>query len=670
MQSNTNNQSLISQLPTLSDEKIKRDYLNHLEWTESIGAILPLIDDSEALRVVRLALNVDLMLGAFLAGKVKSELQSETVGWIYELEISDELKLKLLTKTKSKVAVYFLEYFIKNIPNPTDSLYIYENLISQTIKDLEIVDAGLYTRILLNLLEDERQWVRRMGIAIFGEHIDKSEISILNRIIYFLDDEDRTVRSQTVKALKLIGGDLAEELIIHAFLDKEDSVSKNVFETLLKIDRNRAITLILLASQCDDAGIRRKAALFLGKIVKKSDRASDLPLFVNLLNDVNSIVRKTASKELTVPKTGMESPEFEALREEYQELSWEAEIDIEEIINESDLTTLLQDKDVRVRQEAVFAVGHIISPVDTAEETVNKFSENQRRNLAIALVKILDDKDEELRRRIAVVLKRIVGESISEDLIQAFEDGKRNLQADIARLLKLIGNKNSAELLFSILQDKNSSAREILISGLNRFGLESNIQLLIQMVAGEKNPSARENMIRELEETRNPIPISTIIEILKNEKNPSARVLMVRTLESIGGELAENAIINVLLKDEDYIVCDKAACALGVVGEKSVVALRQAMLNPSGGCNSDSVLETIVEALGKIGSDSAIEAIFEPLSTDTCLDSFASITLGRFGSLKNVPQLWNIQIKARDKTSFCDAIEQIQQRHRRYNPGF
>ncbi|MDY6901607.1 MAG: HEAT repeat domain-containing protein, partial [Cyanobacteriota bacterium] len=96
MQSNINNQSLISQLSQLSDEQVKRDCLNHLEYTEIIASILPLIDDSEALRVVRLALDVDLMLGAFLAGKVKSELQEETVGWIYELEISDELKLKLL----------------------------------------------------------------------------------------------------------------------------------------------------------------------------------------------------------------------------------------------------------------------------------------------------------------------------------------------------------------------------------------------------------------------------------------------------------------------------------------------------------------------------------------------------------------------------------------------
>ncbi|MDY6899563.1 MAG: hypothetical protein SWZ49_16020 [Cyanobacteriota bacterium] len=74
--------------------------------------------------------------------------------------------------------------------------------------------------------------------------------------------------------------------------------------------------------------------------------------------------------------------------------------------------------------------------------------------------------------------------------------------------------------------------------------------------------------------------------------------------------------------------------------------------------------------MGKIGTDSAIEAILKPLPTDTCLDSFATLTLFRFGSLKNVPQLWNIQIKARDKAGFCEAIEEIQQRHQLYNPEY
>ncbi|WP_157229247.1 hypothetical protein [Rivularia sp. PCC 7116] len=52
------------------------------------------------------------------------------------------------------------------------------------------------------------------------------------------------------------------------------------------------------------------------------------------------------------------------------------------------------------------------------------------------------------------------------------------------------------------------------------------------------------------------------------------------------------------------------------------------------------------------------------------MDSFATLTLLRFGSLKIVPQLWNIQIKAKDKACFCEAIEQIQQRHQHYNPEY
>jgi len=108
MQSNNNSQFLIYQLSQLTDEQLKRDYLNHLEWTESIASILPLIHDSESLRVVRLALDIDLILGAFLAGKVKPELQKETVGWIEKLEISDELKIELLGRTKSEFAIPFL----------------------------------------------------------------------------------------------------------------------------------------------------------------------------------------------------------------------------------------------------------------------------------------------------------------------------------------------------------------------------------------------------------------------------------------------------------------------------------------------------------------------------------------------------------------------------------
>lgn len=54
MQLNKNHQSLIYQLLQLNDEQIKRDYLNHLKWTDNISEILQLVDDKQALRLVKL----------------------------------------------------------------------------------------------------------------------------------------------------------------------------------------------------------------------------------------------------------------------------------------------------------------------------------------------------------------------------------------------------------------------------------------------------------------------------------------------------------------------------------------------------------------------------------------------------------------------------------------
>ncbi len=641
MQSDKNYQSLISQLSQLSDEQLKRDYLNHLEWTQPIASMLPLIDDMEALRVVRLALDVDLMLGAFLAGKVKPELQEEAVGWVAELEISNELKLKLLTKTKSKFAVSFLEDFIKNILETTHSFYLYENLISKAINDLEIIDTGLYTRILLNLIDDERLWIRQIAIAVFGEHIEKSAISvltellkdenmhvrykailalgkiadssvlenmiealddefppvrgiaiailgriggksILNKIIYFIDDKERSVRSQTVKALKIIAGELAEELIIHTFLDKEDFLSKYVFETLLKIDRNKGIQLIFLASQSDDAKVRRKAALFLGSIVRIPDRVSDLPLFVKLLNDENSEVRKTAAKELTVPKTGMESPEFEALREEYKELRWKAEIDIEEIINESDFITLLLksiDCDYYVRKAANKAIDIKIAKAENIEDT-------------------------------------------KEDLITALQHENLNIRGKAAIYLGQINDKSVIPILLEVLQDEHPKVRSRAIVALTSIADKS-------------------------------IIIPVLLQSLKDE-NSGVRSLTADLL----GEMADNstAIPSVSF----------ANALIEALQDKNIGVRRNA-----------------ISALSKIDSEQAIEAILASLPyKDNFIDKVAASILTKVGKIQYIPHLWKALLQAKYINQAKDinfpsatddlysAIEKIQQHHQRYNPEF
>ncbi|MGB3754745.1 MAG: HEAT repeat domain-containing protein [Rivularia sp. (in: cyanobacteria)] len=640
MQSDKNYQSLISQLSQLSDEQLKRDYLNHLEWTQPIASMLPLIDDVEALRVVRLALDVDLMLSAFLAGKVKSELQEETVGWIRELEIYDELKLKLLTKTKSKVAVSFLEDFIKNIPVPVDSFSLYEYIVSQAIKDLEIVDTELYTKMLLKLLQDERHWVRKISIAVFGRYIDKSEVSvivellkdediqvryraisalgivadisvleniiealddefssvragaigilgriggksILNKIINFIDDKDCSVRSQTIKALRIIGGEVAEELIIHAFLDENDFVSKSVFETLLKIDRNKGIQLIFLASQSDDAEVRRKATLFLGSIVRTPDRVSDLHLLVKLLNDENSQVRKTAAKALTLPKTGMESPEFEALREEYKELRWKAEIDIEEIINEFDLTTLLLksiDRDYYVRKAANKAIDIKIAKAENIQDTKEDF------------LTALQHENPNIRGKAAIHLGKIGGKSVIPNLLKALQD-----------------------------------------------------------------------------------------------EHPKVRSRAIVALTSIADKFIIIPVLLQSLKDENYTVRSLTANLLGDIADNSTAipsvsfanALIEALQDEDIGVRREAI-----STLSKIDSERAIEVILVSLPyKDNFIDRIAASILSKAGKLQYIPYLWKALVQAKyinqAKGIHCpsatdnlySAIEKTQQQHQRYNPN-
>ena len=97
---------LLRKLPDISDAKLQRDYLNLLKWTEPVALMLGLVDEEAlALRVVRLGLDVDLMLGARLAGEVKLEFQEKAVDLILEKRLSKLVETELLYITGSDCAV-------------------------------------------------------------------------------------------------------------------------------------------------------------------------------------------------------------------------------------------------------------------------------------------------------------------------------------------------------------------------------------------------------------------------------------------------------------------------------------------------------------------------------------------------------------------------------------
>jgi HEAT repeat protein len=119
---------LIRLLPDLNDNDLKQDYLNHLKWTESIALMIGLIGEEQAVRVVKLAFDVDLGLGLRLTETLKFCVSESAFGTVDEFifgEISESVvigehkavQIDLLRRTYSRLAIPKLVDFL-NDPDP------------------------------------------------------------------------------------------------------------------------------------------------------------------------------------------------------------------------------------------------------------------------------------------------------------------------------------------------------------------------------------------------------------------------------------------------------------------------------------------------------------------------------------------------------------------------
>lgn len=107
--------------------------------------MLALIDDARAVQVVKLALEVDLMVGARLAGEVKPEFQAQTVGMVEALEVPDWLKGKLLKQVQSTTSL-----------SESESDYSGEKRVQERMKPELISDEKIIE--LCSLIENESRW--------------------------------------------------------------------------------------------------------------------------------------------------------------------------------------------------------------------------------------------------------------------------------------------------------------------------------------------------------------------------------------------------------------------------------------------------------------------------------------------------------------------------------
>jgi HEAT repeat protein/3',5'-cyclic AMP phosphodiesterase CpdA len=616
----------------ISDDELKREYLNYLKWTEPLALMLELVEDeAQAVRVVKLALEVDLRLGARLAGAVKPEFQTQTVSLVSGLAIPQLLKIQLLEITKSE----------KAIP--------------------ELVKA----------LNDEDSDVRRRAAEALGKIGSDAAIE---ELVKALNDEDSDVRRRAAEALGKIGSDAAIEELVKALNHENSSVRRSVANALLNIGSDAAIEALVKALNHEDFYVRKRVTDALGNI--GSDAA--IPGLVKALNDENSSVRSRAAKALSNIGSDAAIPGLvKALNQEDYDVRMIAANALGKIGSDAaieELVKALNQEDYFVRMIAVVVLGEIGSDVAINElvKALNQEDYFVRMSAAEALGKIgsdaaieelfkaLNQEDYFVRMSAAEALGKIGSDAAIEELVKALNQEDSSVRKRAAEALGKIGSDAAIEELVKALNQEDSSVRRRAAEALGKIGSDAAIEELVKAL-NQEDSSVRMSAAEALGKIASDAAIPELIKVL-NDEDSDVRMSAAEAL----GKIASDAAIPELVKalnDEDSDVRMSAAEALGKIGSDAAIEELVKALDHE----DSSVRWWAAGALGKIGSDAAIPELVKTLNDEnSSVRSRAAEALGKIASSELLP-IFSERLKTDKETKLLNTISAIQERCKFYN---
>ncbi|NET26358.1 HEAT repeat domain-containing protein [Okeania sp. SIO1I7] len=632
---------LLSQLSGLSDYELQWDYLNYLKWTEVVALMLGLVEDEGlAVRVVRLALEVDWFLGARLVGEVQRRFQEQAFVEVDGLELPVLVKVELAGLTKSGAAVPGL------IPLLKDS----DKYVRWRVTDV-LGKIGSETAVpeLIPLLQNSDSDVRKSAAEALGKIVSETTVP---ELIPLLKDSDSDVRKSAAEALGKIGSETTVPALIPLLEDSNKYVRSSAAYVLGKMGSEAAIEVLILLLEDSDLDVCRKATEALGKIGSETAIEGLIPL----LKDSDFNVRSSAveamgqiSKKTAIPALIPlleHSDKYVRSSAAYVLGKMGSETAIEVLI------LLLEDSDPDMRWSAVEALSKIGS--ETAIE---------------GLIPLLERSDKYVRWSVAEALAKIgtvpeKSETAIEGLILLLEDSDSDVRWNAAIALGKIGSKIAIPQLIPLLEDLDFNVRLITISALGKIGSETAIPALIPLLE-DSNKSVRRGAADALGQIGSETAVSALIPLLE-DSDLDVREKVTEALGKIGSETAVPALIP-LLEDSDSDMCWSAVEALGKIGSK--IAIPQ--LVPLLEYPDSDMCWSAVEALGKIGSETAVPGLISFLE-DSNHFRYTVDALGQIGSENTIVELTKKLINDSNGSfvilNIIKAIQTIQQRLQYYKP--
>lgn len=558
---------LLRILPDLSDEVLEQNYLNYLKWTEPFALMLGLANEENfALKVVRLAMNVDWMLGARLAGEVSYHLQSQTVDLIENSAIPLKFKVQLFGFTRS----------IDTLP------------------------------FLSQLLDNSEPFVRGESIRAIGRVGGEKSIALLRRAI---NDQDKNNSWMAACELASIGDEVAIPALQEALHD--DKHHTNALFYIERFFPERVISSLYKIFKDGNSKARLKATTSLHLIMKKSCEEI-LPLLEIALHDQDNQVRRAAAHAL------MDSHSDEAISILSQ--AW-----ADEDISVRNFVCVALEKSVEKYLENSLEkalLGSNTSLCKYAIEIVLRTKLGSENIIKLLLRVAFYNTDFLIRNSADVALIRIGNSYLINALSEILEEDEfeiRSYQSNHSLsigLLLQIRSIESIPILVKVLadRDKNIVVRKFAIKALGEIGEPSVIQALVNNldISISEGDWALEDIYLETVLALGKLGVQSledeIISIAKSSVDSNTRKEAVEVLGTVPTEKAHNSLLE-LLADPDFSV--RFSSALILANQKntnSIPVLIGALGKRSSvGFEDSAVCRNAIDALCKIGEEALEE---------------------------------------------------------------
>ena len=504
----------------IDDRRFQHLYLNHLEWTESIATILAdLADREQVLRIVRLAIDVDWMLGARLAGAVQPQLRTETIEIVRQLEVPKWLSIKLIHQTRSKFTISELLHRLED-----DNWQVRDNAATLLVN----MNIGIDISVLLQAIESQNINVKSIALSkliilkpqFVNFIIAKAAASKQHQISkwnsgYFIDNNDRDIELiVVVKILETIDADLSDDIIeilgkintpqvITILLKLTECKSTHIrWATVEALAQIGSIPALIIASKSRFALIRRRVVDKLGDLHAKAA----IPNLIELLQDSSSRVRSKAIKSLR--KIGYRYSFTEELATTIPALipmledpnDWvrtQAAVilgDFQFITVVPILITMLTDKNDRVRNRAADALGKmgdrsvipllietLLDPIDRVRRSAIEALMHLKAIEAIPnLIIMLADRHQNVRRNAAYALEKLEAKEAIPFLENMLGDPDYQVRNMVLRVLERLKTEVSIDKFTEAFQDPNPTVRQTALKGLSKTDSTGIIPILFQ----------------------------------------------------------------------------------------------------------------------------------------------------------------------------------------------